>query len=67
MYKVLSVLSVLVLAGCQVPYASNDKDRYLKSKNSPKLVVPAPLQQDEISSFYYLPDAEGNKKVSIKP
>lgn len=61
------VLLVGLLVGCQVPYPSNDKQAYLKSKNGPRLVVPPPLEQDEISSFYYLPDAEGQKKVSIKP
>ena len=50
-----------------VTYPSSDKQAYLKSKNATKLVVPAPLQGDEISSFYFLPDANGNKKVSIKP
>ena len=57
----------LLLSGCQVNYPSNDKDAYLKSKNATKLEVPAPLQGDEISSFYFLPDATGSKKVSIKP
>jgi hypothetical protein len=66
--KVLIIVSLMVgLVACQVPYPSNEKDVYLKSKNGPSLVVPPPLQSDEISSFYNLPDAEGNKKVSIKP
>lgn len=68
---VLKFLSLVIwvglLASCGVPYPSNDKQAYLKSKNGPRLVVPPPLEQDEISSFYYLPDAEGQKKVSIKP
>ena len=63
---VLAVLS-LSLVSCMVTYPSNDKQAYLKSKNASKLVVPAPLQSDEISAFYLLPDAKGNKKVSIKP
>lgn len=67
MLRFFCVLMMIVLAGCQVPYPSNDKQAYLKSKNAPRLVVPPPLQKDEISSFYYLPDAEGQKKVSIKP
>ena len=68
MLRFLSLLILVgLLAGCQVPYPSNDKQAYLKSKNRPRLVVPPPLEQDEISSFYYLPDAEGQKKVSIKP
>ena len=68
MLKVLILVTmVLGLVACQVPFASNNKDAYLKSKNGPNLVVPPPLQSDEISSFYNLPDAEGNKKVSIKP
>jgi uncharacterized lipoprotein len=60
-------LMVIFLTGCMVSYPSNDKQAYLKSKNATKLVVPAPLQADEISSFYFLPEAEGNKKVSLKP
>ena len=67
MLKIFLVLMMILLSACQVPYPSNDKKAYLKSKNSPSLVVPSPLRQDEISSFYYLPDATGNKKVSIKP
>ena len=61
------VLLSLLLSSCMVTYPSSDKQAYLKSKNATKLVVPAPLQGDEISSFYFLPDANGNKKVSIKP
>lgn len=67
MLRFFCFVMVCVLAGCQMPFPSNDKQAYLKSKNGPRLVVPPPLQQDEISSFYYLPDAEGQKKVSIKP
>lgn len=67
MLRFICVLMMLVLAGCQVPYPSNDKQAYLKSKNGKRVEVPPPLQQDEISSFYYLPDAEGQKRVSIKP
>ena len=63
----LVALMGMVLTGCMVTYPSNDKQAYLKSKNATKLVVPAPLQADEISSFYFLPEAEGNKKVSLKP
>jgi uncharacterized lipoprotein len=66
-FRVWLILILLGLGGCQVPYPSNNKDAYLKSKNGPKLVVPPPLQQNEISSFYYLPNADGHKKVSIKP
>ncbi len=68
MFKVvIIVLSCLYVVGCAVPYPSNDAKAYLKSKNGPKLVVPPPMQQDEISSFYDLPDAEGNKRVNISP
>lgn len=69
MVKIFFVLALLnvFLTSCMVTYPSNDKHVYIKSKNATKLVVPAPLQADEISSFYFLPDAEGNKKVSIKP
>ena len=68
MFKVVSLCLVcLALVACQVPFPSNDAKAYLKSKNGPKLVIPAPLKQDEISSFYFLPEACGNKKVSIHP
>lgn len=67
MFKIFAVLMLIGLSACQVPYPSNEKNAYLKSKNGPQLVIPEPLRKDEISSFYYLPDAEGNKTVSIKP
>ena len=69
MFKVFVLgLMVLGLAACApVPFASSNSHGYLKSRNAPKLVVPPPLQQDEISSFYFLPEAEGNKRVSIRP
>ena len=60
-------LGCLALVACQVPYPSNDARAYLKSRNGQPLVIPAPLKQDEISSFYLLPDACGNKRVSIHP
>jgi hypothetical protein len=67
-FKVVIVLvSGLYLVGCAVPYPSNDAKAYLKSQNGPRLVVPSPMQQDEISSFYDLPNAEGNKRVNISP
>jgi uncharacterized lipoprotein len=67
-FKVVCLsLCVLGLSACAVPFASSNSHGYLKSRNAPKLVVPPPLQQDEISSFYELPDAEGNKRVSIRP
>lgn len=61
------MLLSLSIAACSGPFASNQPDAYLKSKNSPKLVTPPPLNQSEISSFYVLPDAEGEKKVTIEP
>ena len=68
MLKVVGVgLVCFVLVSCAVPYSSSNAKGYLKSKNGPKLVVPPPLQQDEISSFYELPNAEGNKRVDIRP
>ena len=68
MFKVVIIaLCCLWLWGCQVPYPSNDDKAYLKSKNGPNLVIPPPLQQNEMSAFYYLPEAQGNKKVSIHP
>ncbi len=68
MFKVVIILfSGLYLVGCSVPFPSNDAKAYLKSKNGPKLEVPQPMQQDEISSFYDLPNAEGNKRVNISP
>lgn len=68
MFKVVVLgLGSLLLVGCAVPFNSSHKEDYLKSQNAPKLVVQPPLQSDEISSFYFLPDAEGNKQVSIQP
>mgnify|MGYP006285082627 CR=1 FL=1 len=64
---VVYVLCSLLMVGCSVPFNSSEKDAYLKSKNASKLNVQPPLQSDEISSFYYLPDAEGNKQVSVEP
>jgi uncharacterized lipoprotein len=61
------VLFGFFLSACSVPFASNQSDAYLKSHNSPALVTPAPLQQDEISSFYILPEALGDKKVKMEP
>ena len=68
MLKVVGVgIVCFVLVSCAVPYSSSNTKGYLKSQNGPKLVVPPPLQQDEISSFYELPNAEGNKRVDIRP
>ena len=68
MLKVVGVgIVCFVLVSCAVPYSSSNTKGYLKSQNGPKLVVPPPLQQDEISSFYELSNAEGNKRVDIRP
>ena len=68
MLKVVGVgIVCFVLVSCAVPYSSSNTKGYLKGQNGPKLVVPPPLQQDEISSFYELPNAEGNKRVDIRP
>lgn len=68
MLKVVGLgIVCFVLVSCAVPYSSSNTKGYLKSQNGPKLVVPPPLQQDEISSFYELPNAEGNKRVDIRP
>ena len=68
MLKVVGVgIVCFVLVSCAVPYSSSNTKGYLKSQNGPKLVVPPPLQKDEISSFYELPNAEGNKRVDIRP
>ncbi len=68
MFKVVCVFVLCIfMFGCQVPFPSNDAKAYLKSKNGPKLVVPPPLKHDEISSFYFLPEACGNKRVHIHP
>lgn len=68
MFKAVGVgIVCFILVSCAVPYSSSNTKGYLKSQNGPKLVVPPPLQQDEISSFYELPNAEGNKRVDIRP
>jgi len=56
-----------VLTGCTLPYASNDKQQYLFSKNGAVLDVPAPLTAENLSGFYDLPAANDAHRVSVVP
>jgi uncharacterized lipoprotein len=56
-----------VLTACTLPYASNDKQQYLLSKNGAALDVPAPLTAENLSGFYDLPDAKDAHRVSVAP
>ncbi len=50
-----------------VPFASNDQQQYLDSKNGPNLVVKPPLTKSNLSGFYRLPPAPKHPKVNIEP
>jgi len=61
------VLGVVALCGCNTPFASNDRDQYLESKNAPDLVVSPPLTTSNLSGFYTLPPAPEHPKVDVLP
>lgn len=63
----LLVLGVFYLASCSTPFASNDKDQYLESKNAPDLVVSPPLTKSNLSGFYNLPPAPEHPEIKILP
>ncbi|NCT56660.1 MAG: hypothetical protein GW760_02970 [Legionella sp.] len=64
----LLVLCVVSLCGCNTPFASNDKDQYLESRNAPDMMIKPPLTTSNLSDFYTLPAApEYPKKVDILP
>lgn len=68
MKKILFVsLLPFVLTSCASYYTSNGEKNYLKSRNGPKLVVPAPLTDTDISYFYNLPPQNQDARVSIEP
>lgn len=48
-------------------YSSNKKNEYLESRNGPDLVIEKPLNSDNISDFYRLPNQPSNAKIGIKP
>lgn len=55
-FVTLLVGGVLLLnQGC-TKYATTGEALYKQSRNGPMLVVPPPLTQDNISSFYVLPN-----------
>lgn len=57
---------VLLLAGC-MQYTSNGEKQYLQSRNGVKVVVPPPLTDSNISSFYDLPQQNQSAIVSNVP
>ena len=63
----LLVLGVVVLSGCNTPFASNEKDQYLESKNAPDLVVAPPLTTSNLSGFYKLPPAPEHPELDVLP
>ncbi len=56
-----------VLTACSAPYATNDKQQYLTSRNGDKLVIQPPLTHENISGFYDLPSPEVVSRVNLKP
>jgi hypothetical protein len=50
-----------------MPYATNDKQQYLSSRNGALLVIRPPLTNDNISNFYDLPNPERVERVNLKP
>lgn len=76
---VLLCMTVSCLAACtmpfeepihtrlSVPYASNNDDQYLESKNGKEVIVKPPLTRYNMSEFYLLPDVSKGSAVSVKP
>ncbi len=62
-----SLLEEPIHTAWSVPFASNDKDQYLESKNAPDLVVKPPLTTANLSGFYRLPPPPKNPKVKVSP
>lgn len=67
LYKCVLSLGLVVVAGCTMPYATNNKLQYMESRNGPNLNVPPPLTTRNISSFYDLPDQTANAQVDLDP
>lgn len=63
----LLMLGVMSLCACNTPFASNEQDQYLESKNAPDLVVKPPLTTSNLSGFYTLPPAPEHAEVEILP
>ena len=65
--KLIVVLSLL-LAGCSAQYTSSKgEQKYMQSRNGPKIVVPPPLTSANISDFYDLPPQNQDARVSVVP
>ncbi len=64
--KLVIVLS-LFLAGCSMQYTSKGEQKYLRSQNGTKLVIPPPLVSENISDFYDLPPQNQDARVSVVP
>ena len=65
MLKLVSLLCVMtLLVGCSaLDYASNEPQKYLKSKNGKNLDVPSSLNSNNLSDFYRLPNQPQNAKL----
>ncbi|ARG98040.1 hypothetical protein [Legionella micdadei] len=62
----LLLISAQLLAACSA-YTSNGEKQYLQSRNGPKVVVPPPLTDANISHFYDLPNQTQSAQVGIVP
>lgn len=67
MKKLVIIVVSSWLAACSAQYTTNGEQKYLESRNDPRLVVPSPLSGANISDFYDLPAQTQNAKVSIIP
>lgn len=70
--KIITVLVFIYGAvGCSMMqnagFSSNQKNEYLENRNGPDLVIEKPLNNNNISEFYRLPNQPQNARVSIKP
>ena len=60
-------MSIGILTACSMPYATNDKQQYLSSRNGEKLVIQPPMSGQNLSGFYDLPTPSVVARVNIKP
>ena len=62
----LMIALSLVLVGCSAQYTSNGEQQYLASKNGVNLVVPPPLNSENISHYYDLPAQNQDAKIGVE-
>ncbi len=55
-WVLLGGVALLLNQGCSSRFATTGENLYKHSRNGPMLVVPPPLTQDSVSSFYVLPN-----------